>query len=354
MAKNTPLDTPIPAPSRLVTGGKASHGWFSEAMRVANLADEEIGGAMGRGSLRRLRLKQWQFLLIDTPECIAGVAAVDAGYVGNAFAWVFDKARNVLEERNALFPFGGGVTVAASSVRGTTRVEGKGVDLTLTSRYEDGVRTLQARFPARGTHGALEFDLRVADAPTGRPPMVVAWPVAAQRTALAHKIGGLPVKGTIRVGDRRYEATEETSTASMDHTQGYFTYHTYWNWASFSGVSDWGTRVVVDVDLVKTAAGKAMNRNCFVWFDRQLVRLPPVTFEYAQPAHDWRLKSADGRLDLRFHPLGVRRDRLEHLPIGYDFVQPIGVFSGTLVDPDDVVHAVSNAWGVAEEHTARW
>ena len=347
------LDTPVPAPSRLVTNGRAAHGWFSEAIRVPNLADEEIGGFCGRPAMRRLRLKQWQFFLIDGPECIAGVAVVDAGYVGNAFAWVFDKARNALEERNALFPFGGGVTVSSSSVRGTTRVEGKGVDLTITNRYDDGVRTLQGRFPAQGSHGAIEFDLRIADPPLERPPMVVAWPVAEKRTAIAHKIGGLQVNGSIRSAERRYEISGETATASMDHTQGYFTYHTYWNWASFSALSDWGMRVVVDVDLVKTAAG-TMNRNCFVWFDRQLVRLSSVAFEYSQAAHDWRLKSNDGRLDLRFHPLGVRRDRLEHLPIGYDFVQPIGVFSGTLVDNDDAVHAISNAWGVAEEHTATW
>lgn len=353
MASNDPHARPVPAPSRLVTAGKAVHGWFSEAVRVPNLIDEEFGGFYGRRALRRLRLKQWQFFLLDAPECIAGVAVVDAGYVGNAFAWVFDKARGTLEERNALFPFGGSVEVSASSVRGVTRVQGKGVDVTITNRYEDGVRTLQARFPSRGTHGAIELEAQISDSPLERPPMVVAWPVGENRTAYAHKIGGLAAKGTIRVGDREYDVPAGQGTASMDHTQGYFVYRTYWNWASFSALSDWGTRIVVDVDLVKNGPG-TLNRNCFVWFDRQLVRMPAVVFEYTQPAHDWHLKSSDGRLDLRFHPLAVRRDHLDHLPIGYDFSQPIGTFSGTVVDDDDCIHRITNAWGVAEEHSARW
>lgn len=353
MAPSAPNDKAVPAPSRLITAGKATHGWFSEAIRVANLADEDIGGMLGRPSLRKLRLKKWQFFLIDAPECLAGVAVVDAGYVGNAFAWVFDKARTTLEERNALYPFGGGLEVSTSSVRGVTRVEGKGVEFTITNRYEDGVRTLQGRFPARGTHGAIEIEARVSDPPLERPPMVVAWPVGENRTACTHKIGGLAVTGTIRVGEREYAVPAGQSTAAMDHTQGYFAYHTYWNWASFSALSDWGTRIAVDVDLVKNGAG-TMNRNCFVWFDRQLVRMPAVTFEYAQPAHDWRITSSDGRLDLRFHPLAVRRDHLDHLPFGYDFSQPIGTFTGTAVDTDDCIHQITNAWGVAEEHSARW
>jgi hypothetical protein len=353
VASNPSNDKPVPAPSRLVSAGRATHGWFAEAVRVPNLIDEEFGGLHGRKSLRRLRLKQWQFFLIDAPECLAGVAVVDAGYVGNTFAWVFDKRNRTLEERNVIYPFGGSIEVSTSSVRGTTRAEGKGVDLTITNRYEEGVRTIQGRFPARGTHGAIGFELRISDPPLERPPMVVCWPVAKNRSACTHKIGGLSVSGSVHVGDRVYAVPEGQGTAAMDHTQGFFPYHTYWNWASFSGLSDWGTRVAIDVDVVKGEGGD-QNRNCFVWFDRQLVRLPGVAFTYSQPAHDWHLASTDGRLDLRFHPLAVRRDRLDHLPIGYDFSQPIGTFTGTLVDNDDVVHAIKDAYGVAEEHTARW
>lgn len=353
MKRNGSTSEITPAPPRLVVNGRAIHGWFSEAVRVVNLIEEEAGGILGgRLSTRKYRLKQWQFFLINAPECVFGLAVVDTGYVGNSFCWVFDKASNRLTEKNALYPLAKGVTVSGSSVRGVSHAKGKGVDVTITNRYEAGARVLEGRFPEGRGGPAIQFDLRVTDLPLEKQPMVVSWPLTEARSALAHKIGAMPVEGEILVGGKRYEVPAEHSMAAMDHTQGYFGTTTKWNWACFGGVSDWGTRIAVDVDAVRN--GSDTNRNCFIWFDDELIRLSAVTFEYKQAAHDWRIRSADGRLDVAFHPFAVRRDQLKAGLIAYDFEQPIGTFTGTAVDDDDRVHTLEHFWGVSEVHTARW
>jgi hypothetical protein len=289
---------------------------------------------------------------VDTPECFLGVAVVQAGYVGNAFAYVLDKATLALEEHEAIFPLGQGVLVAASTLEGVSWAHRAGVEVNVHHRGAAGHRRVMGRFSCSRGAAPLDFDLRLADTPAQRVPAVVAWPVPGGRTAYTHKVDGLPAEGTIRVGQRVFRVEPQRCRGSMDHTRALMDYRTYWNWAAFSAVSDRGLPVAVNLDLVQN--GGSINRNCFVWFGRRLLRAPLVHFEYGEPMSEWTLRTPDGRLNLRFHPQAVRRGSIQAGVIASRFVQPIGTFNGTLTTPEGDTHLVDQAWGVTEEHHARW
>jgi hypothetical protein len=346
-------DSPVSPPSHLSAGQPCAHGWYDAPVPVVDLDAAPIGGLAARAAwLSRMRTKRWQFFLIDAPACVFGLAVVDTGYMGNTFAYVFNKADGRLREHNELSPLGRGVRVAAPSRRDDSFVSLARVDVRIENRPEEGRREIVGRFEATKAAPELTFKLVVHDEPAARAPMIVCWPVGRRRSAYVHKNGGMPVEGEIRIGDEIHVVSLEHGRANMDHTIGFLGYRTYWRWASGSATSDEGVRLAFDVDLVRNNG--RINRNCFMWFDERIERLSEVRFDFDVPDRPWHIHSTDGRLDLQFEPRGQRVDRLETGLLAYDFTQPLGVFTGTLIDAQGHSHRLPETWGVAEEHYARW
>jgi hypothetical protein len=63
----------------------------------------------------------------------------------------------------------------------------------------------------------------------------------------------------------------------------------------------------------------------------------------------WRVRSADGSVDLSFAPEGYRAQNIDLKLISSRYVQPFGTFSGTLGGV-----AIADVAGVTEDHVARW
>jgi hypothetical protein len=77
-------------------------------------------------------------------------------------------------------------------------------------------------------------------------------------------------------------------------------------------------------------------------------------FEYQQPLdkNTWRIRSVDGIVDLTFTPLGKRAENINAFIMKSLFIQPFGVFEGTIRingTPQPV-----KGYGVVEEHYAKW
>jgi hypothetical protein len=109
-----------------------------------------------------------------------------------------------------------------------------------------------------------------------------------------------------------------------------------------------------------------------MWVDGKAILLPGVRFAVPdRPATEsWSVRSSsDGgaSVALDFTPLGAREDHSEYGFIASDFVQPYGVFNGTVraVDhsecdgkedcsPRELLVRLEGAVGVVETHRAVW
>ncbi len=92
-----------------------------------------------------------------------------------------------------------------------------------------------------------------------------------------------------------------------------------------------------------------------VWADGELYPVGAARFEFDadDPERPWQVKTTDGAVDLTFTPEGFRRqDKNLGLALSR-YVQPFGVFRGTL-RLGGVARQVTDLPGVTEDHVARW
>jgi hypothetical protein len=124
----------------------------------------------------------------------------------------------------------------------------------------------------------------------------------------------------------------------IDDTAAYYPRHTSWRWSAGVGTARDGRPVAWN--LVSGVNDPPSNSERTVWVDGEPVEAPPSAF-----ADD--LSAVD---DLTFHPEAERRHSQNLLLVRSSYRQPFGSFSGTL--PGGI--ELGEAYGVMEEHDARW
>jgi len=97
-----------------------------------------------------------------------------------------------------------------------------------------------------------------------------------------------------------------------------------------------------------------------VWVNGKVSLVGRVSFvlpEGHETERPWTLKTNSSneavQIDLVFTPHGARQEDINLLIIASRFVQPFGVFSGRIT-VDGTVYKIENAYGVVENHYAKW
>ena len=93
-----------------------------------------------------------------------------------------------------------------------------------------------------------------------------------------------------------------------------------------------------------------------LWIDGGPCSVGPVRFDFepSAPLAPWRVRSADGSLDLTFQPEGYRAQSLDLKLVISKYLQPFGVFSGQVTTVSGERLVLDFLPGVTEDHTARW
>jgi hypothetical protein len=73
-----------------------------------------------------------------------------------------------------------------------------------------------------------------------------------------------------------------------------------------------------------------------------------------RPLEPWRVRNAEGSVDLTFRPEGQRAQTIDLKLIASRYVQPFGSFSGHVTSATGERVEVRDLAGVAEDHEARW
>jgi Protein of unknown function (DUF2804) len=343
-ASETPAARPRPlpaAPPRLVVSGAPLEGTWAGAPRdagFAGLAGEYAHGFLGR----RLVEKRWQALFLATPQAMISFAIVDGGYLSSGILSVFDRgARRVLIDSNPvlppLFAFvaeepNDGMRAVFTGPRIGARIERSGGRILATARW-----------------GNAAIDLAL-DARSAPPAMTSSSRLGPGRFNFTQKLVGLAAEGEIRIGNARFAARGEP--AGLDFTHGYLARDTSWRWA-FASARQGGRLIGFNLSEGFMDSGTGENA---LWVDGAPCSVGPVRFDFepSAPLAPWRIRAADGSLDLTFQPEGYRSQNVDLKLVVSKYLQPFGVFSGQVTTVSGERLVLDSLPGVTEDHTARW
>jgi hypothetical protein len=280
--------------------------------------------------------KKWQYVLLATPEMMLALAVIDLGYLSSGICAVFDRgSRRLLVNENPVLPPICAQVGDVPTDGMSARLLGPGIRARLQGA--GGRVSVQATW----AHADVDLMLDVSRAP---PPVTAIAEVGAPgRFNFTQKTVLVPAEGEVRAGNIRFPV--QGQFAGLDYTHGLLARETAWRWAFAGGRA--GSHLVAFNFSDGFLQGQGEN---VVWIDEEPQAAGPVTFSLPDaPLGSWRVRSADGRVDLTFRAEGHRAQTVDLKVIFSRYLQPFGTFSGTVNGI-----AVDGLPGVAEDHAARW
>lgn len=321
---------PPPAISLVPTPGSVvdASGRLLEGLTVGRLRTDPLDHASRKGRARR-----WSYAAAAGEGVAVGAAIVDLGIAGTAFVWVATSDGVHTWERRILFRRG--LTAVRDPRAGWVyRRPGQLVAL----GPHGGLRVAVV---VGGERLAIDLDARAIT------PVVLATATPGGGWNVTEKAAGYRCGGTVRVGSRRWTLE---GAGWRDLTIGRQDRRTRWRWGAAAGSTSDGARVGLNVSTGMNAAGPGED---VVWWDGQPAALTVDVLEpQGHPEGPWRLEGPGWALT--FSPRAVRAADENLLLVRSRYVQPIGVFSGTLPGPDGTPVTVEDLPGVTEEHAATW
>jgi hypothetical protein len=287
----------------------------------------------------RCHHKRWTYVGIGTPTLFIGMAVVDLGWCTTAFAYVFDRLRQrlVVDWDAVGLPKLSGQVTNGPLQAGQAWFRSFSGRLAFRPAAGD---TLHLDWRAKGVNLQAELDLACM------PPCLLA--IGTPQGGLAHsthKTSALAVRGWVSMDGQRQSLHE--GHASIDSSNGLLARDTAWRWAS-------AHRPGFGFNLQSGYFGDQENA---LWLDGEIIPLGSALFDFdaAQPLADWRIRTDDGLLDLRFKPLGARCGDKRVVVAASRYIQPVGLFEGT-VRPCLTAPALSiqDLLGVTEDHHSIW
>jgi len=291
---------------------------------------------------RRLRLKEWHYLSFTTDEWFVALGLVQLGYVGNLFSYVVDRAqRRPAVAYRSLSPLGRALSVASSSIEGTTVWKSRAATVSIASN--DGW-DLELDMPlgAERLRGRARIE--------ARDSLALLHRLGPGRVAYTHKAAGWPASGQLELGSRGIRL--EGGLAASDWTRSQANRLTEWKWASMSGFLRDGTAIGLNLSADVYDDEKGHSLENALWIDGEVQRLSGVRFDVPRDAKTqrWVIRSLDSNeVDIAFDPLGAREEHMNFGLVRTDFVQPYGRFAGRVRGYD-----ITGCFGVVETHVSVW
>ena len=191
-----------------------------------------------------------------------------------------------------------------------------------------GVAVSPGRASVRQAAATIELEL-------DEGPAVEVASAHGQSWIWTAKQAGVPVRGQVRIGDRRWPVDGE---AFVDESAGYHARHTTWRWSAGMGRAEGGERV--GWNFVEGVHDAPVGSERTVWIDGEPREVEPVAF-----AAD--LSRVGG---LEFTEWSTREDHTNRVLFRSDYLQPFGSFTGEL--PGGL--RLAEGYGVMEWHDVRW
>lgn len=341
-------------PGCAVEDGTINYGVFKTPFKDLNLLDAALfkGFGMAARLMRRVRLKEWQHFGIVTDKAFFGLAIVNANFMGLSWFYYYDrKSGQSIEHMHNASPTS--VTLAMELWDDRCCFTTRGYDIEVLNNLDNGLHRIEVDISQARELPRVRADVKVIQDPTKVQPLIAVLPIESRRPFYSHK-APCPVSGMIQVGNKRFNLDPKKDLAIIDVHKSFYPYQTSWKWATFAGYDSKGHLIGVNLTHSVFKDDHVYNENA-IWHGNRLSLLGAARFEIPEePESPWIINTEDDRLHLKFQPQGGRRQKIDLGVFLSRYFQPVGLFSGTMVDDAGIRHEVNDIFGMAEKHQVRW
>jgi len=334
-------------PPAIADNGRLNLGVFNQPVRRMNLDDAALFSEFPKGPWRRARMQEFIGWGVTHPDWHLGVIIIDIQLITVAAFYAMDRHTG---ESHQYELFGGGkdFRLATSLWDDKSFARARGFDLEFNHRLDDGYQTIEFETRASKDKPAVSLDLTYHLDLDKRRPLVVSLPVEPRHYFYTVKAAA-PFEGSMTIGGDEVRFKPERDTGTMDEHRNYYPLPNRWLFACCSGYDDDGRLVGVNMcdNVIKDQA--RWNENC-LWVGDQISLLGHISFDFdpRDPMKTWRMKEANGRLELTTTPDGGN-DPFLIPPAGFRYYQKCGPFHGFAIDDDGERHELGGYFGEAEQ-----
>jgi len=302
------------------------------------------------GLWSRFRLKEWQHYCLILPEAMVSFAIVDSKFLHTSWCHVVDRTSGAHFEHARQGPRLR-ARVARQLWNERTHLSARGYRIEVFNHLDHGEHRISIDIDADGTLPAVHLAMTCEHDLDAIQPLVVVLPVGPNRGMYSHKVA-LPLRGTLRVGDREHRVESEQGFAIVDVHKAHYPRRTWWNWATFAGRDAAGRLIAGNLTHNVNERDRELNENA-LWVDGALHHLGPARFEVDRERvlEPWRVRTDEAALV--FTPEGERAQSIRLGLVVSEFHQPYGTFAGTVRLEGEEVE-IDGLYGVCEDHTAVW
>ena len=268
--------------------------------------------------------KRWRYAAVFAEEAFVCAARVQVGPMGQTFWLICERGGGQTLEHTRLRPPG---------ARGEVWSEALDREGLRDHAPDSGALVrIEGSHPEAGpVRGFLRFH--------GGSWAESVCPAKPENYVWTRKRAAERVEADVRIGERRLRFQ---GRGIEDESEGYHPHHTVWSWSA--GVGRTADGRAIGWNLVQGVNDPPEGSERAIWADGELSEPGPVEFDDLEA-----IRFADGAR-LEFSAECERRRSESKLGVSYQYVQPMGSFSGTLPGGLELVEGL----GVMEYQDARW
>ncbi len=343
------------APDSIVENGKLRYGVFDVPIRNLNFTDAKMGWVTRFRFMRAWRLKEWYAYGINSGDWHLTVFMSNSKYLCNVNVYVSNSSTG--EEYKAMRGMPGGkVKISKTQYNDNCLLSVKNFHVEIVSKFDERYHEVHVNIAASKKCPAITMELRIDEDYSQQHPLVTCFPLADDNHFIYTHKAPMPVSGRATVGDREIILNPKTDLAVLDEHKSIFPYHTIWRWATFAFRDDTGRVLGINFGDHETARNQDYQSENCLWIGNRIALIGAGTLEFDQNNHmkPWRITEKNGRIDLTFHPVNDKIEKMNFGIVGIDYFQPSGYFTGYIVDDDGTKICVDGAKGVAERMDTRF
>ncbi|XID74270.1 DUF2804 domain-containing protein [Alkanindiges sp. WGS2144] len=322
--------------------GKPQYGRFKQAPQCIDIQQFNYQTPFKRsitGLTKNLHFKQFQFISLNNERYMIGLAVVDLGWVGHGFFYCHDQHSGQVREFSYLQAFAKNTHVCSHQIGTTFFKKGR---FLIQIKKEWGIRRVLVQ------QGQKEL-LNATISTNGVEPLALCTPTGVSGWTFTQKQATLAAQGSVCFKRQSIDLGEQRFMAAIDETCGMLRPETAWHWLSLSGVDQQGQRLGINL---ATGVNETFSTENSLWLDGKISELPPVLFEQIAP-DQWRIFSADGRVDLQVKTAWRRHESKNFIVVASQFSQWVSFISGRIQYNDSWIE-ISPQMGLLEQHYAKW
>ncbi len=327
------------------SGNLTQPGYAKKLLPVYRRADIKAG---------RLRIKEWDYYLINNGRFALALTVDDNGYMGldSISLLDFENGWEITNSPMSFMPLGK-LRMPETSAAGDVSHGGK-KHLISFKHAGPGRRVLDARMDNFGPGGAITAHVELFDEP--EDSMVICTPFDKPgHFYYNQKINCMRAEGEVSYNGVKYVFDPSESFAVLDWGRGVWTYHNTWYWGSASYHVD-GVPFGWNIGYGFGDCSAASENMLF--YKGKAHKLSQVKFNIPGNEKDfmspWTFTSDDGRFEMDFVPVLDRAACTDVKLIKSDQHQVFGRFTGKAVLDDGTVIEVRNFPGFAEKVENKW